>query len=167
MDALPWLRVLHIVFGAYVVGSYLFSVLILEPRLRRLGPAIEGPVLKALLPIMAPVNTISFVALIGTGVWMTLVIRGSSLDTLLATGWGWAIAIKLAATVGILVIGFGLLMPMGMRMEKLSRAMEGRAPTLEEGRQLKRLSATLYRFGNVNFALVLAAFATVLLVRYV
>ena len=35
------LRILHIGFGVFWVGSALFLVLILEPRLRALGPAIQ------------------------------------------------------------------------------------------------------------------------------
>ncbi len=37
------LRILHIVFGVFWVGSAFFLVLILEPRLRALGPEIQRP----------------------------------------------------------------------------------------------------------------------------
>lgn len=167
MDALAWLRVLHIIFGTYLVGSYLFIVPILEPKLKRLGPAIQNPVMKAVLPIMAPINGGSLIILIGTGVAMTLTIRGGSLAGLLTTGWGWAIAIGFAASLAVGVIGFGIITPLGMRADKLGRAIEGRAPTPEESRQLEHLAAKVNTLSRITFALILVAFAAMLIARYV
>ena len=80
---------MHPVFGIFVAGTYLFLVPILEPRLKRLGPAIQGPVMQSLMPVLTPVMATSFVIIIGTGVAMTLRLRGGSLDTLFTTEWGW------------------------------------------------------------------------------
>ena len=115
------LRVVHVVFGIYIAGSYLFMVPILEPKLKRLGPAIQSPVMRALMPLLTPVNAISFIIIIGTGVAMTLIMRWGVLNTLFVTGWGWAMIIGLAATVAAAVVGFGFLMPTGIRMDKLAR----------------------------------------------
>ncbi len=136
MTTLMVLRIVHIVFGIYIAGSYLFLVPILEPRLKRLGPAIQGPVMRALMPILTPINGISFIVIIGTGVVMTLIMRSGALNTLFVTAWGWAIIIGCAATVAAGVVGFGFLMPRGIRMDKQGRSIEGRAPTPDEGKQL-------------------------------
>ena len=44
------LRILHIFSGVFVAGYYMFAVPILMPRLKRLGPTIQGPVMQALMP---------------------------------------------------------------------------------------------------------------------
>jgi len=163
---LTLLRIIHVVFGIYLAGSYLFVVPILEPRLRRLGPAIEGPVMRAIMPVMTPLNGISFIIVIVTGVAMTLILRWGALDTLLVSGWGWAIIIGSVATLAIVIIGFGILSPTGARLGKLGRSIEGRAPTPSESQQLQQLSARVDMFSRINLALVIIALATMLAARY-
>lgn len=161
------LRIIHIVFGIFVAGTYLFLVPILEPRLKRLGPAIQGPVMQSLMPILTPVMGTSFVIIIGTGVAMVLRMRGGSLDTLLTTGWGWAMIIGLIATLVVVIIGFGFITPTGIRMGKLGRSIEGRPPTPEEGRQLHQFSARIEILTRVNLVFIVIALATMILSRYV
>jgi len=160
------LRIIHVIFGIYLAGSYLFIVPILEPRLKRLGPAIQGPVMRAIVPIMSPVNGISFIIVIITGVAMTLILRWGSLGTLLVSGWGWAIIIGTVATLVVVVVGFGLLTPTGMRLDKLGRSIEGRAPTPSEAQELQRLSARMDFLSRLNLVFVLIALATMLSARY-
>ncbi len=167
MDVLMVLRIVHIVFGIYIAGSYLFLVPILEPRLKRLGPAIQGPVMRALMPILTPINGISFIVIIGTGVAMTLIMRSGALNTLFVTAWGWAMIIGLIATVAVVVVGFGFLMPTGLRMDKLGRSIEGRAPNPDEGKQLHQLSARVETLSRVNLVLIVIALATMIASRYV
>jgi hypothetical protein len=161
------LRVVHVVSGIYVAGSYLFLVPILEPRLKRLGSAIQSPVMRSLMPILTPVNGLSFIILLGTGVAMTLILRWGALNTLFVTGWGWAMIVGLVATVAASVVGFGILMPTGLRMERLGRSFEGRAPKPEEGQQIQQLSARVETLSRVNFALIMIALATMIISRYV
>src|SRR3990170_860845 len=105
------LRMLHIIFGIFIGGAYLFIVPILEPRLRRLGPAIQGPVINALMPVLTPVMMVSFV----------------------------------------MVIGFGILAPTGIRLNKLGSSLEGRAPSPEEGQRIQQLSEKIERLSRINF----------------
>ncbi len=167
MTTLMILRIVHVVCGIYIAGSYLFLVPILEPRLKRLGPAIQSPVMRALMPILTPVNAISFIIIIGTGMAMTLIMRSGALNTLFVTAWGWAIIIGLATTVAAGVVGFGFLMPTGLRMDKLGRSIEGRAPNPDEGKQLHQLSARVETLSRVNLVLIVIALATMVAARYV
>lgn len=167
MNTLDVLRIVHVVFGIFLAGSYLFIVPILEPRLRRLGPAIQGPVMSALMPVLTPVMGTSFVIVLGTGVALVLGIRGGSLNELFVTGWGWAMVIGLVATLGAIVVGFGLLTPRGIRMDKLGRSIKGRPPTPEESEQLRRLSAQVETLSRTNFVLVVVALVSMLIARYV
>ena len=165
--AIVILRIIHVVFGIYIAGSYLFMVPILEPRLKRLGPAIQSPVMRALMPILTPVNAISLIIIILTGVALTLIMRWGALNTLFVTAWGWAMIIGLAATVAVVVVGFGFLMPTGLRMERLGRSIEGRAPNPEEGQQLQQLSARVETLSRFSLTFVVIALVTMVLSRYV
>ncbi len=167
MTTLMVLRILHIVFGIYVAGSYLFMVPILEPRLKSLGPATQSSVMRALMPILTPINAISFLIIIGTGMAMTLIMRSGALNTLFVTAWGWAIIIGLAVTVAAGVVGFGFLMPTGIRMDKMGSSIEGRAPNPDEGRQLHQLSTRVETLSRVNLVLIVIALATMVASRYV
>ena len=166
MTTLMILRIVHVVFGIYIAGSYFFLVPILEPRLKRLGPAIQSPVMRALMPILTPINALSFIIIIGTGLAMTLIMRSGALNTLFVTTWGWAMIIGLVTTLAVAVVGFGFLMTTGFRMDKLGRSIEGRAPTPDEGKQLHHLSARIETLSRVNLVLIVIALATMIASRY-
>ena len=160
------LRLIHVIAGIFVGGTYLFLVPILEPRLRRLGPAIQGPVMSALMPILTPVMAISFIVLLGTGTAMTFLIRQGNLSQLVTTAWGWVILIGIIATIAICIVGFGIIAPTGIRMEKLGRSIEGRAPTPEEGQRLHQLSTRIEKLSRINFVFIVIAIATMVIARY-
>ena len=160
------LRLIHVIAGIFVGGTYLFLVPILEPRLKRLGPAIQGPVMSALMPILTPIMGASFVVLFGTGTAMTLMVRQGNLSQLVTTAWGWDILLGIIATIVIFIVGFGILTPTGIRMEKLGRSIEGRAPSPEEGQRLHQLSVRIEKLSRINFVFVLIALATMVIARY-
>jgi hypothetical protein len=167
MGTLMVLRIVHIFFGVFLAGYYLFMVPILMPRLKRLGPAIQGPVMQALMPILTPVMATSAFVIVGTGVAMTLILRQGNLGMLFTTGWGWAIITGLVLTIAGAVVGFGFITPRGLRMERLSRSIEGRAPKPDEAQQLGRLSAQIETLSRINFVLIVIVLLAMLLARYV
>ena len=160
------LRMIHIIAGIFVGGTYLFLVPILEPRLKRLGPAIQGPVMSAIVPILTPIMGASFVVLFGTGTAMTLMLRQGNLSVLVTTAWGWDILVGIIATLVIFVVGFGIITPTGIRLEKLSRSIEGRAPSPEEGQRLQSLGAKIETLSRINFVFVVIAIVTMVIARY-
>ena len=160
------LRLLHVVFSVYLAGSVTFMVLVLGPRLKRLGPTIQGPVMSTLMPAMVALNVISFIVIVATGIPMTFMARGSSLVDLVTTGWGWDIIVGIIATIIAAIVGFGLIVPTGIRQGKLGASIAGRAPTPEEGQQLKGLSTKLEKLTRINFTLVAIALATMVIARY-
>ena len=91
------------------------------------------------MPILTPAMATSFIVLFGTGTAMTLMLRQGNLTQLMKTAWGWVILIGVLMTVAICVVGFGIRMPTGIRLEKLGRSFEERAPSPEEGQQMQRL----------------------------
>ena len=160
------LRLLHVIFSIYLAGSMIFNVLVLSPRLKRLGPAIQRPVMGALTPIMIALNATSFIVIVATGIPMTFMARNSSLSALVTTGWGWDIIIGIIATIVAAVVGFGIIVPTGVRLGKLGASIAGRGPTPEEGQQLQGLSAKLEKLSRVNFTLIVVALATMVIARY-
>ncbi len=160
------LRLIHVIFSIYLVGAATFTTLILGPRLKRLGPTIQGPVMSAISPAIMALNAISFIVIMATGIPMTFMARSSSLGDLFTTAWGWIIVIGIIATIVAATVGFGFIVPTGMRQGKLGASLAGRAPTPEEGQQLQRLSAKLEKLIPINFTFIVIALATMVIARY-
>ncbi|MBI4283077.1 MAG: DUF1772 domain-containing protein [Chloroflexi bacterium] len=159
------LRTLHILFGIFVGGSYIFLVLILEPALSKLGPSIQTPLMRKITPIMTVVMATSLIIISGTGVTMIFMLHPGALNTLWSTAWGWDIIIGILATIGVFVVGFGLLVPTGIRLDKLGRSIEGRPPTPEEGQQLQALSERVTKLSRFNFIFVAIAIVTMVIAK--
>ncbi len=161
------LRISHIFFGVFWAGTYLFVTLILLPRLRALGPAFERPVARALLSVTTPVMIVSSLTVVGTGAAMVLRVWGWHMDAILATDWGKAMLAALVAAVGAIVVGFVFIAPSGIRMDKLSRSIEGRDPTPQEDRELGRLFSRVVAVDRINFVLILIALVAMPVSRFV
>lgn len=162
-----FLRMLHIGFGTFWVGSVLFFVLLLEPRLRALGPTIQRPVMGTLMRVMPPALMLSSALSLATGVALTLKMRWGFLDTFFATGWGWAILIGSIGAVAAMIVGFGLLPVVTIRMQRLGRSIEGRPPTADEARQLDRLNSRIMFLARSNSALLVISLGAMASARFV
>ena len=160
------LRISHIFFGVVLAGYMIFMSLFLVPQLKRLGPAIQIPVMLALGKVIPPVMGISVLTVFGTGIAMTLNTRQGDLSTLLSTGWGWAITVGFVLTLAIIINAFGLQTPRGIRMGKIGSSIPGRAPTPQEMQQLQKLEAELETLNSVNVVLVVIALLAMLIARY-
>lgn len=158
------LRLLHILFGVFWVGASLFLSFVLEPKLRALGPPVQGPVMRVLMPVITPAFTISSVVILVTGA--VLALRLSSLGDMLATDWGWAMLVGLVATLAATVLGLGFTSVAGKRMATLGQSMEGRRPTPEEAQQLGSLSQRLRTLSRVTTALLVLAVVSMAAARY-
>ena len=160
------LRISHIFFGVVLAGYMIFMSLMLVPQLKRLGPAIQIPVMLALGKVIPPVMGTSVLIVFGTGVAMTLNIRQGNLSTLLSSAWGWAIALGFVLTLAIIVVAFGLQTPRGIRMGKIGQSSAKRAPTPQEAQQLLKLETELETLDSVNFVLVIITLLGMLFARY-
>lgn len=158
------LRLFHIVFGVFWAGSAIFFALVLQPSLVRLGPAIQGPVMGVLVPIMSRVLIGSAVITIVAG--LTLALRLRALDTWFDTGWGWAILIGIVTAFGAISMGIRLSI-LAHRMIALGQALQGRDPTPEEDAEMQQLSVRLPRLGRSVAVLVIIAIGAMASVRVV
>jgi hypothetical protein len=156
------LRLFHIVFATFWVGSDVFTTFFLIPRLRALGPDVERPVTGALIKILPPALMVSSIITLATGIVMAGIMWGWTLSGVLASGWATAMLVGFILTIVAMVVGFGLIPPVTMRMERINRNIKGRAPTPEEARQLAQLTSrvtTLARSNSVLLVIVVAAMA--------
>jgi hypothetical protein len=161
------LRILHIVFGVLLAGNIFFLALFLEPKLKRLGPGIQNPVMGAITPILTPVQLGSYSIVVITGVVIALIMQGGNLDVFVTTGWGWAIFIGTVLTAAGGVVGFGLTTPVGIRLGKLGQSIQGRPPTPEEAREMEQLGDRIGALTRINFVLVLLVVAAMSAARFV
>jgi len=67
---------------------------------------------------------------------------------------------RLSTNIAVFIVGFGLLTPTGIRLDRLGRSIEGRPPTPEEGQQLQYLSERVKKLSRVNFIFVAIAIVT-------
>jgi hypothetical protein len=160
------LRLLHIVFGVFWAGSAIFFALILQPRLARLGPAIAGPVMAALVPVMSRALIGSAVITIVAGITLALRLRWGHLDAFYNTGWGIAIMIGFVAAMGAISSGITLTVK-AHRMIALGASIRDRPPTPEEAAQLQRLSVVLPRLGRSTAVMVIFAIGAMASARFV
>jgi hypothetical protein len=159
------LRLLHLLFGTFWAGTTFFTVLILEPRLGRMGPKFQSPVMNALMPVITPLMILSSFVVLGTGVALTFMVW-TTFDTLFTTSMGWILFAGFVFTIGAIAVGLGFLTPTGIRLGKLSRSLEGRLPSPDETAQLTRLSARIETMSRLNFIFLLLAVSTMALFRY-
>ena len=99
------LRLLHIVFGAFWVGTILFMALILRPRLTSLSTSVDR---RLTLSIDRAVNTATGIAgliTVAAGIGLVFRLRWGRLNTLFDSGWGFAILVGFVAAMGAFVVG--------------------------------------------------------------
>ncbi len=161
------MRILHIVFSIFWVGTAFFTVAILTPRLKALGPRIQSPVMKAIMPVMMPHMFISSTITVLSGIVLTLVMRGGALGALFTTGWGWSMIVGFITSLAAAVIAFGVVIPLAKRQAAFASSIEGRPPSPEEGKQLGQLGAKIGALTRNNFVLVIIATITMAIARFV
>jgi hypothetical protein len=168
MDAgILTLRILHIGFGTFWVGTDLFFTFLLMPRLRALGPHIERPVLAAAGKALGPVLMVSSIITFASGLMLVGAMRGWNVSWLFASGWGIAIFAGFVGTAIALFVGFGLVPPVVIRLDRLTTDLEGRAPTAAEATEVDALRARGATLGRVNSLLLIVVVISMAVARFV
>lgn len=163
MDAM--LRIIHVVLGIFWAGTVLYASFVLFPLLRSLGPAIERPAVRGIMRVTSPMMSVISLIVFGTGIAMALR-SGLSISSFFSTGWGWAMIIAFVAVVMYLIAGFGILLPSGIRMDKLGRSIEGRQPTPSESEQMGRLARRISIVERTSSVAILIATILMPLARF-
>ena len=162
-------RLVHIVFGAFWVGSVLFMALFLAPTLKHLGPA-GGPVMGHLtqvrkLPIWMMTAALLTI-LSGAGLYWR--VSGGMQPSWFATGPGKVFSAGAVLGLLTLIIGLSVSMPSARRMGVLmaARAKATTPPTPEEVAELARLQQRLATSQFVAAILILGATMAMAVARY-
>jgi uncharacterized membrane protein len=164
---LTLLRLLHIIPGAFWVGTALFVAFVLEPVTRKLGPHVEQPLFARLGKTMGPIMTVNGLVTIGLGLALVARTPGRGFDQLFSTGWGMAIGIGLVASVGAFAAG----LVTGIQAAGISRVAAsfapGAAPSAEKIAQIEAYKGRLRLLSRANAVLVTVAIGTMAAARFV
>ena len=152
------MRVVHILAGVIWSGSAIFLAVVLDPRLRALGPDIQRKVTAALAPSLRIVLDGGAAVTILVGI--LLVYRMDRLDNLFDTNWGLAITIGLVASIFALASGIAAM----STTKKLIGTGEGAA---DEQADVDSLSAKATLLARITAALVVIAVVTMAAARFV
>jgi len=161
------IRVLHIGFGAFWVGTDIFLTLLLFPRLRTLGPDVERRVMAAIMRFLPPVLMVSSLVTFVSGIFLTGIMRGWTVNWVFASGWGTAIFVGFVGNVIALIVGFGLLPPVMMRADKLERSFDGRQPAFAETEEFDKLRARATILAKLNTVLLIVVILSMAVARFV
>ena len=170
MDIYPIvLRVVHIVAGAFWVGSAFFVFLFLEPTVNTLGPQ-AGPVMghmtgKLKLPIVIVVSA-ALTILAGILLyWRNS--NGFELDWI-TSGPGIGFTIGGVAAIIAFVLGFTMIKPTADKMGAIAREVEasGGSPSPDQAATLQSLQHRLRAVGRVDTVLIGIAILFMAVARY-
>jgi hypothetical protein len=158
------LRLVHIVAGAFWVGSALMIALVLLPGLRKAGPGSER-----VLPMAQISRALSIASLLTT-------VAGLLLYVLLSRfAWGWivspaGIGLTLGSLAGLAAFLLGLLStgPTAKKLAALGGQIQaaGGPPTPQQMAELSRLQAKLSTSSKWSTGLAAAALALMAVARY-
>ncbi|MBM3959369.1 MAG: hypothetical protein FJ314_06310 [SAR202 cluster bacterium] len=161
------LRILHIVPGAFWVGTAIFMALILEPVARKAGPQIEGPLVSALWRRTGHIMTATGALTIIIGLVLIDRTPGKGYDQLFANGWGIAIGIGLVTSLIALVAGL-MIEVAAASMNKLAAGSKpGTPPAPETMASMEKLKTRLRTVSRVNAVMVVVAVGTMAAARFV
>ena len=151
------MRVLHILAGVIWAGSAIFLAVVLDPRLKALGPDVHRKVTAALVPSLRIV--LDGGAAITILVGILLVFRMDRLDNLFNTNWGLAITAGLVASVLALVSGLAAL--------STTKKLIGAGHDTDSDADVDGLSARATLMARITAALVVVAVVTMAAARFV
>lgn len=160
------LRILHILFGVVWAGGAIFLALILEPRLRAAGPAVQGPAMRSIAPALVLMMSIASTITIAAGIALALRLRWGHFDIWFDTGWGVAILVGFIVSI-LAAISGGMTGGVASRMNRLAGGIQGRPPTPDEAAQLGRLRERLAMLGRTTAVLVTIGVGAMASARFV
>ena len=154
------LRILHIVFGAFWVGTMVFMALILRPRLVSLG--VDRKVIQSIDKAVNTATGIAALITVAAGVGLLLRLRWGHFDTFFDSGWGYAILLGIIAAIGAFALG-------GMEQSTSARAasMSSGPPGGDNEAVLEVLDARVVRLQRLHALFVLVAVGSMASARFV
>jgi uncharacterized membrane protein len=154
------LRILHIVSGAFWVGTIVFMALILRPRLISLG--VDRRVTQSIDRAVNAATGIAGLITVSAGIGLVLRLRWGHLDTFFNTGWGYAILIGFIAAMAAFAAG-GMEGSASGRAASISNGQSGG----DDAATLQALDARVVRLQRFHALFVLIAVGSMASARFV
>jgi len=162
------LRLLHILSGAFWFGALMFSVRLLMPSLRAVGPAAG--------PVMAQLNqrgmTIAFMgaAIVNlvSGIWLMYLVSGGAVGEWMKTGMGRTIGAGAVCSILAMIVGMIVNPPAVKRMGEIAAAAgkRGGPPSPEEAAEILRLQKRMASANLFVAILLTLAISAMAVARY-
>lgn len=164
------LRIVHILFGVFWVGSLLFMARFLMPSLRAVGPA-GAPIMQQLTQVLKmPVylTTAGGLAVL-SGIALYWHDSGGFQRVWLESPTGRVFGLGGLLAITGLIVGLTINKPAATQMTELAMAIgkAGGKPTPEQAAEMKRLQGRLYSATQVIAGLLLLATTAMAIARYV
>jgi len=162
------LRLVHIIFGVFWVGSVLFATVMLMPSIRAVGPsgaAIMSELVRRRMPLIMMGSAI---LTIGSGIWLMSILSGGAPGVWMHSSAGRAFATGGGIAILALVLGMAINAPTAGRMSAIGAAVakRGGPPTADETMELRRLQSRMAVASVVVAVLLLAATGAMAVARY-
>jgi len=152
-------RIIHVLSGAFWVGAAIYLALILEPRVRSIGPQFEGQLLNHTSKLNSAWITGAAVVTMLSGFALISLTPGRSMSQLASNAWGNMILAGLILSLAAFFISGGA----GVFSAKLRRGLDaGDVSTDELDRYRRNLSLLSY----LNAVIVTLAVATMAAARF-
>ena len=162
------LRLLHIVSGAFWFGAVIFSVRILMPSLRAVGPA-AGPVMAQLnqRKMSAAFMGAAIVNLV-SGIWLMFLVSNGAVGEWMKTGMGRVISAGAVCSILAMIVGMIVNPPAVRRMGQIAAAASKRGgpPSPEEAAEVLRLQKRMASANVFVATLLTLAVCAMAVARY-
>jgi uncharacterized membrane protein len=162
------LRIVHILAGAFWVGSALTIFFFLQPAAREVGPA-AGPLMTQLAQRKRlPDVTLAAAGLtILAGLLMYWRVSGGFDADWIGSEYGVTITIGAVAAIAAVALGASIIRPSMKRAAEIAQAAAAAGgPTPEQGAEIQALQERVRVSGNVVIPLLLIAVITMAAARY-
>lgn len=164
------LRVVHVMIGAFWVGSILFMAVFLVPSVRAAGPA-GGAVMQQLMQARRlPVWLMTAgILTILSGIGLYWVDSAGFQSAWLASGPGRVFGLGGAFAILAAILGMAVNSPAARRLTALAARVQGsgRPPAPDEAAEMQRLQARLGRATMVVAGLLVLATLAMAVARYI
>ncbi len=166
---IQFLRLFHIVLGAWWLGSIIFVTIFLFPAVRALGPA-GGQVMGHMVTVQKLPVYMAAIPLITVLSGLTLYWNDSSGFTgpWMHSGPGRTFAVGAAFGLIVMTIGIVVSSPAGKRLSALGAAVRasGGPPSAEQQAEMQRLQDRLFGAARISAVLLVIAAGAMAIARY-
>ena len=164
---IPILRLIHIIFGVFWVGSVLFVTAMLLPSIRRAGPS-GAAIMNELGRRMPLIMMGSALLTVGSGIWLMTIVSGGDVEAWMQSSMGRTFGTGGALAILAIVLGMAINAPTARRMSAIGAAVakRGSPPEPGEAAELQRLQSRMGMASVLVAILLVLATGAMAVARY-